>query len=255
MESETRRMTDQFRHLCSKSSHSCAVCRAADTTAWCVLTPTEVEALNQSKVTHSYEPGTVIYEVGAPCQGLFCINSGTLLIERAAPGGEGRRVRLAEGGEILGWADFFRNTPYRNRAVCQTAAVVCVIPAQTVRGLLQHQPLLALKFLAEAAQDLDRSEKTDLEQTYASARKRLALALAALKNNHGEGSATGDIRITLPISRRDLADLIAVRPETLSRVIRELETDGVATFAGRTVEIPDLDRLLDEIETPEATAA
>lgn len=223
--------------------------------AWCVLSPTELSVLNQAKVTKSYEPGAVLYDAGAPCKGLFCVNTGTLLVERSAQGGEGRRVRLVETGEILGWADFFRNSAYRNRAVCQTAAVVCTIPAPAVRGLLLHQPLLALKFLSLAAQDLERSERSDLEQTYFSARRRLALALASLKNNHGEGSSSGDIVITLPISRRDLADLIAVRPETLSRVIRELESDGVAAFSGRSVQIADLDRLLDEIEPGEATAA
>lgn len=223
--------------------------------AWCVLSPTELSVLHQAKVAKAYEPGAVLYDAGAPCKGLFCVNSGTLLVERSAQGGEGRRVRLVEQGDILGWADFFRNTTYRHRAICQTTATVCTIPAQAVRGLLLHNPLLALKFLSLAAQDLERSERSDLEQTYFSARRRLALALASLKNNHGEGTDSGDIVITLPISRRDLADLIAVRPETLSRVIRELESDGVATFSGRTVQITDLDRLLDEIEPGEASAA
>jgi len=73
--------------------------------------------------------------------------------------------------------------------------------------------------------------------------------LATLKDQHGEGQQTGEIDIELPMSRRDLADLIGVRPETLSRLIRELETDGIAAFGFRTVRIPDLDLLLDELES------
>jgi CRP-like cAMP-binding protein len=223
--------------------------------AWCVLSPAELGSLDQAKVTKRYEAGAVLFEPGTPSNGLFCVNDGTLLVERVAEGGETRRLRLAEGGDILGWSDFFRGGTHRTRAVCQTAAVVCTIPTHVVRELLHHQPLLALKFLTHAAGELDKAEQQSLEQTSYSARRRLALALAALKNQHGEGSPSGDIVITLPISRRDLADLIAIRPETLSRVIRELEADAVATFSGRTVRIPDLDRLLDEIESAEASAA
>ena len=248
-------MTDPLRHLCSITTSTCAVCRTTQMSAWCVLSPTELGSLDQAKVAKRYEPGTVLFENGSPSQGLFCISAGTLLVERVAEGGEARKLRLAEGGEILGWADFFRGGPHRTRAVCQTAAVVCTIPSQTVGELLHHQPLLALKFLTQAATDLDHVEQQTLEQSSYPARRRLALALAALRTHHGEGSPTGDIVITLPISRRDLADLIAIRPETLSRVIRELEADSVAAFSGRTVRIPDLDRLLDEIEPAEVSAA
>ncbi len=57
-----------------------------------------------------------------------------------------------------------------------------------------------------------------------------------------------NININLPISRQDMALMIATRPETLSRTIRSLEKDGIVKFDKRKVIIPDLDALLDEIE-------
>jgi CRP-like cAMP-binding protein len=248
-------MPDKLRHLCAANSHNCAVCKTSGDSPWCVLSPQELGTLNQSKLTRSYNIGESLYEAGDRCTSLFCINTGTLLIERAAEGGEARRLRLAERGQILGWADFFRGGAHRNRAVCQTDTTVCAIPAETVRQLIAKQPLLALKFLTQAAQELDESEQASLEQVHYPARRRLAVAIASLRGAHGEGMASGEIVLTLPISRRDLADLIAVRPETLSRVIRDLESDGIASFSGRTVHIPDLDRLLDEIEITETSAA
>ena len=53
---------------------------------------------------------------------------------------------------------------------------------------------------------------------------------------------------TLPFTRQLLASLIGARTESLSRAIRALEMAGVARFDGRTVVVPDLDGLLDEIE-------
>ena len=61
----------------------------------------------------------------------------------------------------------------------------------------------------------------------------------------------GNIVLTLPLTRTDLACLVGVRPESLSRGIRQLEEAGVASFQGKEVVVPDLDALLDEIEGSE----
>jgi hypothetical protein len=42
--------------------------------------------------------------------------------------------------------------------------------------------------------------------------------------------------------------MLGTRPESLSRLIRDLETDGVAHFGSRQIVVPDLDALLDELE-------
>ena len=42
----------------------------------------------------------------------------------------------------------------------------------------------------------------------------------------------------LPLSRGDLADLIGVQPETMSRLVKRLEADGDFHFSGRMVRMP-----------------
>ena len=42
--------------------------------------------------------------------------------------------------------------------------------------------------------------------------------------------------------------MLGTRPESLSRLIRDFATDGVAHFGPREVVVPDLDVLLDEVE-------
>ena len=58
----------------------------------------------------------------------------------------------------------------------------------------------------------------------------------------------GNLRIKLPMSRRDMASAIGTRPESLSRAIRAMELSGTATFKGKNVTVQDLDDLLDEVE-------
>lgn len=216
---------------------------------WSALNPAQQEFLQRHQVVRSYGRGEVIYEAGTACTGLISVTAGTLLIERQSHANPARRLRLVEPGEMAGWSELFGDGTHNTRALCMTDVTVSVIPAKLVQELVKSQPLLGLNLLSLAAQDLERIERTALEHTQDSARQRLARVLAALKDQHGEGQQTGEIDIELPMSRRDLADLIAVRPETLSRLIRELETDGVAAFGFRSVRIPDLDLLLDELES------
>ncbi|MFB3135749.1 MAG: helix-turn-helix domain-containing protein [Rhodospirillales bacterium] len=56
------------------------------------------------------------------------------------------------------------------------------------------------------------------------------------------------IRADRRLARQDLAAMIGIRPETMSRAIKQLEEDGVAYFSGRSVQVPDVKRLLREIE-------
>jgi hypothetical protein len=46
--------------------------------------------------------------------------------------------------------------------------------------------------------------------------------------------------LTLPILRRDMAILLASRPESIARAIKELRDSGIAMFNGRIVSVPDL---------------
>jgi len=56
-------------------------------------------------------------------------------------------------------------------------------------------------------------------------------------------SAAGSCTFELPILNRELAELIGIRPETLSRAIAQLRTLGLAQLDGRTVHVPSLANL------------
>lgn len=49
--------------------------------------------------------------------------------------------------------------------------------------------------------------------------------------------------VTLPMSRIDLAGMIGVQPETLSRLIMRLRSEGLLRLRGRVIEIPSLSAL------------
>jgi CRP-like cAMP-binding protein len=51
------------------------------------------------------------------------------------------------------------------------------------------------------------------------------------------------VTVTLPESKQMLASRLAIKPETLSRILRTLNDAGVVTVDGRSIHVPDLERL------------
>jgi CRP/FNR family transcriptional regulator len=114
--------------------------------------------------------------------------------------------------------------------------------------MLSHNPTLGLNFLTHLAEDLDSAEESILQNSSLSVRTRLVHLLLTLKDRFAGVTEDGTIELSLPLARQDLAALLGTRPETIARTIHALESDSVAMFSGRTVRIPDLDMLLNEIE-------
>ena len=73
------------------------------------------------------------------------------------------------------------------------------------------------------------------------AHRRLARLLLTLKDSCGVQASKCEFE--LPLLHKDLADLIGVRPETLSRAIAQLRSSGAVDLQGRKVSMSNPARL------------
>jgi hypothetical protein len=127
------------------------------------------------------------------------------------------------------------------------ATTVCYIDKATVFALLDENPALGLQFLRHAAKELDAAEEKFLQSVILSVRARFAHLLLVLKDRYATTADDGTFSLELPLSRQDLAAMIGVRPETMSRTIHQFEDDDIAQFSGRVVRVPVIGSLLEEI--------
>lgn len=227
---------------------NCTACHGRNHEQWGVLSEDGLRVLNQSRVTHSYEPSQVIFYQGNPCLGIYCVDAGEVAIRKTDEHGNSAIVRLAHAGQCIGYRAFFAGTGYTATAEALTRCQVCFVPRDVVRKLVEAEPKLGMQFLKRAADELRESEEARLAATSLSVRARLAHFLVTLKDQRGVVGDDNVLSLELPLSRKDLAALLGTRRESIARAIRALEDAGVAKFAGREVIIEDLDSLLDELE-------
>jgi CRP/FNR family transcriptional regulator len=212
-----------------------------------VLCEEDVEALDRAKTTRVYGKGDVIFRQGDECTGMYCTRSGTVAVRKTDDHGNAILLFLVHEGETLGTRAFFGGTEYAASADALIPTVACHIPAEVVYDLLRQNASLDLQFLRHISQVLAYAEEIIMANTSLPVRARLAQLLVSLAERYGKDGDDGTTVMEIPMTRHDMAELLATRPETVARTITALERDGLVSFSGRRAVIPDLGTLIDEV--------
>ena len=228
---------------------NCFTCQARERTEWCVLEETELNLINNGKISKNYLPGETVFFEGAPSDGIYCIESGLVGVRKSDADGNSVLLFLATPGDTIGYRSLLAGEEHKSSAEVLEPSTICFIDQSTIRKLLLHNPALGLRFLRRASKDLGEADERILHNVTLSVRARFIHLLLVLVDRYGTKSDDGSMILKLPLSRQDLAAMIGTSPESMSRTIRKLEDDGIARFSGRTVHVPKIDILLNEIES------
>jgi CRP-like cAMP-binding protein len=201
------------------------------------------------KKANFYAAGNNIYRQGHPSLGVYYILDGTIGIRQSDRMGNSTLLRLIEAGQTIGHEAYFTADPHADTATALTDCHIFFVERGVMEEIQSSSPALADQFLQRMAKDIRKADISRVEGIHLQVRARLAQLLLTLRKHHGTVDDEGNLRITLPMSRRDMASTIGTRPESLSRAIRALEQSGVAGFKGKQVLVHDLDDLLDEVES------
>lgn len=119
-------------------------------------------------------------------------------------------------------------------------ATVLYFPIATLRPLLHREPVLQHSLMRALAQQVHRLTAATQELMHKGAEKRLA---AWLLQHHKQSAANGSTLLQLNERKRDIAAQLAIAPETLSRMMRELKRKGLIEVQGYRVQLLDLPAL------------
>jgi CRP/FNR family transcriptional regulator len=217
---------------------SCRSCASRMRSNWRSLSEAELERLDRARCVVRCDTGEALFEQGDPSVGVYCVKSGMVAVRRLDD--EGNEVTLALGytGDLIGYHALVDGSEHQTSAKALGPATVCVIDGATVTDAMGRNPELARDTLRRAAGELQKAQDALVRAATLPPRTRLMLLLLQLLERHGETCADGSCRLELPLPRRDLASMVGVRHETLSRIIARLEAEGLARFNGRRVTVP-----------------
>jgi len=215
------------------------ILRLSESADWCVLDEfnlTKVEKLASSRF---YRFGESIFLEGDAVKGVYYVQSGLLGVRKADRNGNDTLIKIASEGDTLGYRPLIAAQPHRASAEALRDSIVRFLDKDTVLHLIEDSPALGLNFLKRAARELGDMEQRFHEQITLDTRTRFAHLMMVMKEKHGNIQPDGSMDLDLPLSRSDIAAMLGVRRESVSRAIRELEEARLAFFSARKVIVPN----------------
>lgn len=216
--------------------HPCGKCAFYKESVWRPIEPDSVSVLVRGFSRKNLEAGQVLFEQGAENRGVFCVSSGLIALRSYHVSGASTLLRLAYPGEVIGFRSFLGNGHHQTEARALLPSRVCIVAQRDANQVVDSNSLVLARLASRCISEINQSHERIIATATTSNKQRLANLLLQLMEHHGE--RVGDhIRMQLPMSRSDLADLIGVQPETMSRLVKRLERDGEFMISGREVQI------------------
>jgi CRP-like cAMP-binding protein len=238
---------DCLEMISRKEVNNCAHCPTRGTTEWKVLGECELASIDRSKRVTTYEPGETLYSQGDPGNGVYCIKSGLIGLRRVDVNGNSVLLRLSTAGCTVGYRTFLTKQAHSNSAEVLTASVVCYIARPQVETLLKANPLLGERFLQHFNEDAIEIENDYVRSMTMGMKSRFLHLMLVFYERFGYEDNDGNSIVELPVKRSELAELVGVRPESISRLIDKLETDNVMRFKDRKVQISNIADVLQQV--------
>jgi CRP/FNR family transcriptional regulator len=187
------------------------------------------------------EPKEHVFCEGDPRTHVYRVEDGVIAIYKTLFDGRRRIIDFAYPGDFIGLGVLGEHI-MSAQATC--AAKVRCLSASALESLAETDASLALKLYKSVCQDLQAARSLLVTVGQRSAVERVAAFLLALHRRRGDEAS--DV-IELAMRRSDIADLLGLTIETVSRTLTKLREMRVIEVeqGGTTVRLADLARLTD----------
>lgn len=209
---------------------ACETCAVRERAACAVLTPAqrgELAALGHHRRLKKGEP---LFAAGEEMTSCATLISGALKIARIDEEGVERILSLVHPAGFVG--ELF--APHAHYDVIALAdSEVCVFPARSYEEALERFPALGRALLRRSTEELYATRDLIDLMGRRTALGRVAGLLKALAEAASDSSCHPASQFELPLSREEMAALLGLTIETVSRQLGRLEADGAIRREGR----------------------
>lgn len=165
-----------------------------------------------------YPHNAVIYEVDTQKKFIYSIRQGMVKLVNTAKDGSKRIVRLLGPGSAIGLELLDSGASYHHTAVTINEVDLCRIPVQTTKQLESQYPILNHHVREQLQDQLHLADQWIVALGTGIAKQRVAQLLLILDEFFSDKEGA-----FLLLSREDMAAMIGIAIETVSRMIAEFK--------------------------------
>lgn len=185
-----------------------------------------------------YHAGDHIFREGDPFEAIAAVRAGTVKTYMIDRDGREHVLGFYLPGEVIG-LDAIDGETYPCNAVALDTAMLCRFSFPKIAVLATKLPGLQHHLFRLLSRDIGRAAMLAGDWT---ADQRMAAFLIGLSRRLAARGFSAN-RFQLTMARTDIANYLRLAPETVSRVLRRFQKDGLLLVDRRELELLDRDRL------------
>ncbi|MDH5601988.1 MAG: fumarate/nitrate reduction transcriptional regulator Fnr [Gammaproteobacteria bacterium] len=196
---------------------------------------------NVIKRRQSVEKNKALFQIGQPLKSIYAIRSGSFKSFTTSADGTEQIVGFHLPGELLG-LDGINNEEHVCTAKALEHSNICEIPFERLESLARDIPNLQHQLLRLMSQEIQQDQNLMLLLAQMPAETRLASFLIGMSNRL-KSRGYSDNEFNLSMSRGDIANLLGMAVETISRLLSHFQEEGMLQVERKHITILDREKL------------
>ena len=187
--------------------------------------------------------GVELFAQGAMIDDVVFINEGVVKLVRVERDGRELIVGLRLAGWFLGSTSALLGRPVPASAITLSRCRVQRVAAPGFFDQVKSDPELSWDLHQAHSREIHDNIERLAQLGCLRSRQRLEHVLRELASARLQETGSHEIQLELPMRHYEIAGLIAVTPEHLSRLLHQMEEEGLIRLEGGSIVVPDPSRL------------
>ncbi len=198
------------------------------------LTEGQLDEVNAITIDRQYQRGESIFMEGDEADGFYIVAGGQVKIFKTSLEGKEQILHIYGPGNPFGEVPVFSGSRFPANAQALVKSLILFLPRNAFVRLIAEHPSLSMNMLAELSMRL-RQFTVQIENL---SLKEVPSRLASYLTYLAEEQQHSD-RVTLTISKGQLASLLGTIPETLSRIFAKMSAQSLIRVEGKEIYLLD----------------
>lgn len=196
------------------------------------MTEEELNYISNFRSEFIYEKGEVIIEEGSPIKEFLYLKKGLVKLVKGGENQRERIISIARPLDFVSLISTFSQKEYRFSITALEKSIVCTIDLDSIKKVIKSNGGFALELI----EHITRSSNFVIQSTYdiddKHLRGRIAYILLWFSNKIYHTNM-----FVLPISRKEIGELINMTTENVIRILSEFRKDHLIKIDGKSIEI------------------
>jgi CRP-like cAMP-binding protein len=215
---------------------SCGECGFRSTLFDC-LSNDQLDLMSKGKDLIKAKKGEVIISQGDKVKDFIFLRVGLAKLTRVSEGKE-QLVGIARPKDFVGLLSLFSSPYHQYSITALDDSEFCIVELEVINKLVKENGKLAFSLLQRISQVSDLLISTKLDIDNRQLRGRIAYILSLFSKE-----VYNSTKFNLPISRKEIGELIDMRVENVVRILSEFRKDKIISIEGTIIEILQPEKL------------